>query len=90
MVNFLSCSVWCYSETSPDGKKKTTKLGQTLLNGNNICMVRPIQVTPSASDSIMDLIDSYPYLYLFFGTPAAHSRFGRTGGILSQPRGLFP
>ncbi|GAK62484.1 sm-like ribonucleoprotein [Moesziomyces antarcticus] len=28
-------------ETAQDGKKKKTKLGQTLLNGNNICMLIP-------------------------------------------------
>lgn len=33
----LACNL--YSETTADGKKKKTKLGQTLLNGNNICMV---------------------------------------------------
>lgn len=31
------CSL--YSDTTPEGRKKT-KLAQTLLNGNNICMVR--------------------------------------------------
>ncbi|CCF53913.1 hypothetical protein NDA11_007519 [Ustilago hordei] len=28
-------------ETCLDGKKKKTELGQTLLNGNNICMLIP-------------------------------------------------
>jgi len=28
-------------ETTPDGTRKSTKLEQTLLNGNNICMLIP-------------------------------------------------
>ncbi|CBQ67587.1 probable U6 snRNA-associated Sm-like protein LSm5 [Sporisorium reilianum SRZ2] len=36
-------------ETTPDGKKKKTKLGQTLLNGNNICMLIPGSEGPEDS-----------------------------------------
>ena len=47
-----------YSETTPQGKKKT-KLNQTLLNGNNICMVGTL-----SSDSTTDpTINPFPSSY---------------------------
>ena len=46
------------SETTPQGKKKT-KLNQTLLNGNNICMVGTL-----SSDSTTDpTINPFPSSY---------------------------
>ena len=36
----------CYSETTPQGKKKT-ELNQTLLNGNNICLVSTPSFVPT-------------------------------------------
>ena len=49
-------SVLCrYSETTPQGKK-TTKLNQTLLNGNNICMVGTLSFV-----LIVDLVNDQFY-----------------------------
>ncbi|GAC96738.1 hypothetical protein PHSY_004322 [Pseudozyma hubeiensis SY62] len=49
-IAFLLCALrQLNSETSPDGKKKKTKLGQTLLNGNNICMLIPGSEGPEDS-----------------------------------------
>lgn len=38
-VSLIIAPGWINSEITPDGKRIFTKLGQTLLNGNNICMV---------------------------------------------------
>ncbi|KDQ16727.1 hypothetical protein BOTBODRAFT_53821 [Botryobasidium botryosum FD-172 SS1] len=36
-------------ETTPEGDRKSTKLAQTLLNGNNICMLIPGSAGPESA-----------------------------------------
>lgn len=83
LVLFLVLRVIC-SEATPQGKKQT-KLQQTLLNGNNICMVSVFSsiripdpgnnLPPSLYRGAMDLTNNLPYMY----SPA------RSGSSLQTP-----
>lgn len=42
------------SEITPEGKREV-KLDQVLLNGNNVCMVRPVRVPLLLSSSLTPL-----------------------------------
>ena len=46
------------SENTPQGRKKT-KLNQTLLNGNNICMVGDVDVKCSVVTDVMYSVDPW-------------------------------
>jgi len=84
-----------YSETTPQGKK-TTKLNQTLLNGNNICMVSALSsalttglVSKPHSPAGSGKQRARPMIYLNFTDPSALGKliqcqfseeFGQEGG----------
>ena len=64
----LTSSMQSFSENTPTGRK-ATKLNQTLLNGNNICMVRHNSLT-----SHLNMLNPHQLAYCSSYHPA-HSRF---------------